>query len=65
MLRLFCDGCGVQNKNLHIIHCLMFWLVNESPENIKEIYLTFPVRALIHAKKKRRAYPRIRVVTRK
>lgn len=30
MLRLFCDGCG-RNKN-------------EYPENIKEIYLTFPVR---------------------
>lgn len=44
VLRLFCDGCGGQNKNSHIVHCLMFWLVNKSPDNIKEIYLTFPVR---------------------
>lgn len=44
MLRLFCDGCGGQNKNSHIVHCLMFWLVNESPDNIKEFFLTFPVR---------------------
>lgn len=44
VVRLFCDGCGGQNKNSHIVHCLMFWLVNESPEDIKEIHLTFPVR---------------------
>lgn len=43
-IRLFCDGCGGQNKNSHIIHALLFWLVNKSPENVKEIQLTFPVR---------------------
>lgn len=44
VLRLFCDGCGGQNKNSHIVQALLFWLVNKSPENLKEILLTFPVR---------------------
>ncbi|CAG9820696.1 unnamed protein product [Phaedon cochleariae] len=43
-IRLFCDGCGGQNKNSHIIHTLMYWLKNKSPENISEIIITFPVR---------------------
>lgn len=43
-IRLFCDGCGGQNKNSHIIHALMFWLENKSPENVSEITITFPVR---------------------
>lgn len=44
ILRLFCDGCGGQNKNSHIIHALLFWLVNKSPEHIEEINITYPVR---------------------
>lgn len=43
-IRLFCDGCGGQNKNSHVIHMLMFWLLNYSPENIFEIIITYPVR---------------------
>lgn len=44
LLRLFCDGCGGQNKNSHIIHTLMYWLKNKSPVNLTEIIITFPVR---------------------
>lgn len=44
VLRLFCDGCGGQNKNSHIVHALYFWLQNRPPGAIKEIQLTFPVR---------------------
>lgn len=43
-LRLFCDGCGGQNKNSHIIHILAFWLRNEAPASVTEIILHFPVR---------------------
>lgn len=42
-LRLFCDGCGGQNKNAHIIHTLLFWL-QQTTKNIKSITLIFPVR---------------------
>ncbi len=41
---LFCDGCGGQNKNAHIIHVLSYWLKKFSPNNIKSIKITFPVR---------------------
>ncbi|KAK4882722.1 hypothetical protein RN001_006041 [Aquatica leii] len=44
LIRLFCDGCGEQNKNSHIIHTLMYWLKNKAPENVVEIIITFPVR---------------------
>lgn len=44
LIRLFCDGCGGQNKNSHILHLLMFWFCRKAPKNIKEIHLTFPVR---------------------
>lgn len=44
VLRLFCDGCGGQNKNAHIVHALYFWLQNRSPRTLNEIQLTFPVR---------------------
>lgn len=44
LLRLFCDGCGGQNKNCHIIHTLAFWLLNKSPKSMKEIHIFFPVR---------------------
>ncbi|CAG4961110.1 unnamed protein product [Colias eurytheme] len=43
-LRLFCDGCGGQNKNSHIIHMLLFYLLNDSPPHLKDITLIFPVR---------------------
>lgn len=43
-LRLFCDGCGGQNKNSHIIHALMYWLIKKSPSNLKTIQIPFPVR---------------------
>lgn len=43
-IHLFADGCGCQNKNSHIMHLLMYWLHNESPDNIEEIEITFPVR---------------------
>lgn len=43
-LNLFCDGCGGQNKNRHIIHSLAFWLANCNLKNLKSIELFFPVR---------------------
>lgn len=43
-VRLFCDGCGGQNKNSHIIHMLMFWLLKYSPDNLIELIITYPVR---------------------
>lgn len=43
-IRLFCDGCGGQNKNSHIVHALLYWLKFKSPENISQVSLTFPVR---------------------
>lgn len=43
-LRLFCDGCGGQNKNQHIVHALMFWLLRKAPASIKEVKLYFPIR---------------------
>jgi len=43
-IRLFCDGCGGQNKNSHLIHMLMFWLLKYSPENITKVCITYPVR---------------------
>ncbi|XP_072384620.1 uncharacterized protein [Diabrotica undecimpunctata] len=43
-LRLFCDGCGGQNKNSHIIHSLYFWLRFKAPVQVTEILLVFPVR---------------------
>lgn len=43
-IRLFCDGCGGQNKNSHIIHMLMFWLLKYSPDNLIGLIITYPVR---------------------
>lgn len=43
-LRLFCDGCGGQNKNNHIVHMILFYLLNDSPPHLKDITLFFPVR---------------------
>nr|CAH7751238.1 unnamed protein product [Callosobruchus chinensis] len=42
-VRLFCDGCGGQNKNSYIIHVLAYWLL-ESPMSVKNIIIHFPVR---------------------
>lgn len=44
VVRLFCDGCGGQNKNAHIVHILSYWLQNESPNEVMEMVLHFPVR---------------------
>lgn len=45
-VRLFCDGCGGQNKNRHVIHALTFWLSEAEfrNEKLKKIILFFPVR---------------------
>lgn len=43
-IRLFCDGCGGQNKNSFIVHTLLFWLAKKSPAHLQQIKLTFPVR---------------------
>lgn len=43
-VRLFCDGCGGQNKNRHIIQSLAFWLANSDLENLQSIEMFFPVR---------------------
>lgn len=43
-IKLFCDGCGRQNKKSHIIHLLFFWLQNKSHKNIQQIKLNFPTR---------------------
>lgn len=42
-VRLFCDGCGGQNKNSYIMHVLACWLL-EAPASIKNIIIHFPVR---------------------
>lgn len=44
VLRLFCDGCGGQNKNSHVVHALFYWLKEKSPQNLLKIIMYFPVR---------------------
>ncbi|CAH0560628.1 unnamed protein product [Brassicogethes aeneus] len=44
VLRLFCDGCGGQNKNSHVIRALYHWLRVKSPKGVEEIQVTYPVR---------------------
>lgn len=44
VLRLFCDGCGRQNKNSHVVHALFYWLKEKSPQNLLKIIMYFPVR---------------------
>lgn len=44
LLRLFCDGCGGQNRNSHVIHALYYWLKFKARASVLEISLTFPVR---------------------
>lgn len=43
VIRMFCDGCGGQNKNSHIIHTLLQWLYAKSPQTLHCIQITFPV----------------------
>ncbi|CAH0562897.1 unnamed protein product [Brassicogethes aeneus] len=43
-LRLFCYGCGGQNRNSHIIHTLYYWLKLKSPPALSEDIITYPVR---------------------
>lgn len=43
LLRLFCDGCGGQNKNNIVLHSLMYYL-NHSNSAIEKIIIHFPVR---------------------
>lgn len=43
-IRLFCDGCGGQNKNAHVVHALALWLHKKTANNLKYIQLYFPVR---------------------
>ncbi|XP_050294218.1 uncharacterized protein LOC126734570 [Anthonomus grandis grandis] len=40
-INLFADGCGGQNTTMMTM--LAYWLLKESPENIKNIELTFPI----------------------
>lgn len=42
-IHLVADGCGGQNKNSTVIGMVSYWLRNDSPENIKEVELVFPV----------------------
>jgi hypothetical protein len=43
-IRLFCDGCGGQNRNVHILHAIFYWLKILSPPEVKNITIIFPVR---------------------
>lgn len=42
-LKLFCDGCGGQNKNSILLGMLAYWLKTKAPNNIKNITITFPI----------------------
>lgn len=42
-LRLFCDGCGAQNKNNHVLHALMYFLAQHTGR-MNKISIIFPVR---------------------
>lgn len=41
-IRLVCDGCPGQNKNVNVLTALMVWL-SKAPDNITSIDLLFPV----------------------
>ncbi|XP_050303477.1 uncharacterized protein LOC126741171 [Anthonomus grandis grandis] len=43
IIRLFCDGCGGQNKNSIFIGMLCNWFNSNAPPNIEEIQVFFPV----------------------
>ncbi|KAJ8888293.1 hypothetical protein PR048_007780 [Dryococelus australis] len=42
-VRLFCEGCGGQNKNKPAVHTLTHWLRQSASESIKNILMIFPV----------------------
>lgn len=42
-IRLFCDGCGAQNKNNFVLHTLMHFLVKTNSK-VNSVEITFPVR---------------------
>lgn len=42
-IRLFCDGCGAQNKNNFVLHTLMHFLL-KTKSKVETIQITFPVR---------------------
>lgn len=42
-VRLFCDGCGGQNKNSTVLGMLLYWLKTKSPTHISKISLIFPI----------------------
>lgn len=43
-IRLFCDGCAAQNKNNHVIHTIMYFLMSGHAKDIEIVQVTFPVR---------------------
>lgn len=43
IVRLFCDGCGGQNKNSILIGMICYWFNCISPPNIEEVQVIFPV----------------------
>lgn len=43
IIRLFCDGCGAQNKNSVLIGMLSHWLLQLSPPTIEKVEVFFPV----------------------
>lgn len=42
-VKIFCDGCGGQNKNFTMIGMLGFWILKMAPNHIKEIEVIFPM----------------------
>lgn len=42
-IKLFCDGCGGQNKNSIVLGMLAYWLKTKAPRHIKKITVIFPV----------------------
>lgn len=42
-ITFFCDGCGGQNKNSHVVHMLMYWLANTAT-SVTSVKVVFPVR---------------------
>lgn len=42
-IKLFCDGCGGQNKNSIVVGMLAYWLKTKAPSHIKKITVIFPI----------------------
>ncbi|KAJ4441249.1 hypothetical protein ANN_11100 [Periplaneta americana] len=38
---LFSDGCGGRNRNSIVVHALYWWLLQKSPQSVKEICMVF------------------------